>query len=91
MTTDHDQLCLSRELLPADLARFCDCERVTRIRERIATEIEAFAGNYPEDIWPPIGPSEDGPYSTDRIAAQTMRHACRVLADVARGGTRDDD
>ena len=26
--TTHDPLCVSQEFLPADLARFCDCERV---------------------------------------------------------------
>lgn len=25
-------MCLSQELLPDDLSRFCDCERVRRIR-----------------------------------------------------------
>lgn len=47
----HDSMCLAQELLPADLARFCDCERVIRIRadertaerERLATEVEEMA------------------------------------------------
>jgi hypothetical protein len=28
----HDPLCLSQEVLPTDLPKFCDCERVRRIR-----------------------------------------------------------
>jgi hypothetical protein len=30
--SDHDLMCISQEFLPDDLTRFCDCERVARIR-----------------------------------------------------------
>lgn len=47
MTHDHDPQCLSQEFLPADLPRFCDCERVLRIRaderERVANAMHGLS------------------------------------------------
>ena len=48
------------------------------VRERIAVALEDYAGNYPEDIWPPDGTSRDS------IGGTAMRHAYRNAARIAR-------
>jgi len=49
-------------------------------RERIAAQLEAYAGNYPEDVFPP------GSASRDAIGGTAMRHAYRNGARMVREG-----
>jgi hypothetical protein len=54
-------------------------------REAAAAYIEAFAANYPEDVFPSID-FVVGTVSRDRVAASMARHLCKVLAaDIRRG------
>jgi hypothetical protein len=46
-------------------------------REACALLVEAFAANYPVDLFPPVGEEE---CSRDRVAAHMARHLCKVLA-----------
>lgn len=47
-------------------------------RERIAAQMDAYAGNYPEDTFPPDG------ISRDAIGGTAMRHAYRNAARLIR-------
>jgi hypothetical protein len=47
-------------------------------RERIAAQIEAYAANYPEDVFPP------GSDSRDAIGGTAMRHAYSNAARMIR-------
>lgn len=81
----HDPLCVSQEFLPADLTRFCDCERVARIRadERAKAHVHA-TGTSTGD-----GPCCECCYDVNAALAEVA--ALRELIPVVYGMGRDDE
>lgn len=81
----HDPLCVSQEFLPADLTRFCDCERVARVR---ADERKKVIAEYA--TWGPtvqMIPRADADALAAR-AARAARDAARAEARVAKSEIR---
>ena len=71
--------CYCHQNWPCDTISAAD-SAVAAERERIAIQIEAYAANYPEDVFPPGGTSRDA------IGGTAMRHAYRNAARMIREG-----
>ena len=80
----HDPLCVSQEFLPADLTRFCDCERVARIRADERGKVVAeYATWGPTVLRPEV--------STQADVLEAERDAARAEVAALRDELRAED